>query len=102
MTITGREVSDDLFARIRATYTAIARELHDLVEHEHVATPFLFVGHSLGGALARVYYAMYPKDVRAIVFIDPMNETYNKNDPDREKNMALQEQSLTNAPAGVL
>jgi pimeloyl-ACP methyl ester carboxylesterase len=84
------------------TYVALATELHELLQHEHVPAPFVLVGHSYGGILARVYCARYPADVRAIVFVDPMNETFINNDPEHGKNIALQEASLKDAPPGVL
>src|SRR6476469_700863 len=38
------------------SYTNIATELHTLLHHENIAPPYLIVGHSYGGPLARVFY----------------------------------------------
>ncbi len=84
------------------SYAAIVHELHDLLLHEKVATPVVFVGHSYGGALARVFYQTYPSEVNGIVFVDPLNEVFINNDPARDKNLALQESSLAGAPPGPI
>lgn len=49
--------------------TAVA-ELHRLLEASGEMRPFVFVGHSLGGMLARVYDARYPGELSAAVMID--------------------------------
>ena len=82
------------------SYVALANELHEIVDHEKVQRPFVFVGHSYGGALARVYTKLYPADVSGVVFIDPMSELFIANDTEREKHLAQQETSLLNAPPG--
>jgi len=45
-------------------------ELHALLGAAGVAGPYVMVGHSFGGMLARVYAARYPKDVAGLVLID--------------------------------
>lgn len=45
-------------------------ELHALLEAAGVARPFVYVGHSLGGMLARVYHRRYPEELAAAVYID--------------------------------
>ncbi|MGZ4809759.1 MAG: alpha/beta fold hydrolase [Thermoanaerobaculia bacterium] len=83
------------------TYVAIANELHAVLQQEKFPSPFLYAGHSYGGALARVYAQLYPADVSAIVFIEPMSEVFINSDPDREKHLAQQEAGLKGAPAGA-
>jgi len=46
------------------------RELHTLLDNAGEARPFVFVGHSLGGMLARVYHLRYPDDLAGAVYID--------------------------------
>lgn len=45
------------------------RELEQLLENAGIAAPYVLVGHSWGGALARLYAGTH-NDVRAVVFVD--------------------------------
>jgi pimeloyl-ACP methyl ester carboxylesterase len=54
----------------RHTALEKARDLHGLLEAAGVDGPFVLVGHSYGGMLARVYAAAYPKDVAGLVLLD--------------------------------
>jgi pimeloyl-ACP methyl ester carboxylesterase len=55
------------------TADRIARELHTLLERADVPGPYVIVGHSLGGAHARVFAHEYPAEVAGVVLIDSMN-----------------------------
>lgn len=46
-------------------------ELHRLVKATGIDTPFVYVGHSLGGMLGRVYYDRYTEDFAGLVMIEP-------------------------------
>lgn len=48
----------------------IAEELHSLLDSASELPPYVIVGHSLGGLLARVYTNQYPEDVAGVVFVD--------------------------------
>ena len=48
----------------------IAAELHRLLERGSEASPFVLVGHSLGGAFVRVFADRYPDEVAGLVFVD--------------------------------
>jgi pimeloyl-ACP methyl ester carboxylesterase len=50
-----------------------ARELHTLLQHAGVQGPYVIVGHSLGGAPARVFAHTYAPEVAGVVFIESMN-----------------------------
>jgi len=52
----------------------IATELHAILQNADVAPPYILVGHSLGGLHARVFAAMYPKEVTGLVLVDPTQE----------------------------
>ena len=48
-------------------------DLHALLAAAGEKPPFIFAGHSMGGALVQRYYWRYPNDVAAIVAVDPAN-----------------------------
>ena len=50
---------------------AAADQLAALVKAAHLATPFIYVGHSLGANFGEIYQARYPRDVVALVLIEP-------------------------------
>ncbi|MDO7877337.1 alpha/beta fold hydrolase [Hymenobacter sp. ASUV-10] len=57
---------------VRTDAEVVAR-LHALLKRERIAPPYLLVGHSLGGALVRLFAATYPGEVAGLVLIDPTN-----------------------------
>ncbi|HWZ42527.1 MAG TPA: alpha/beta hydrolase [Candidatus Saccharimonadales bacterium] len=50
----------------------ITRDLHGLLDALHVPRPFLFIGHSFGGFIARYYVHRYPEEVAGLVLVDPV------------------------------
>jgi pimeloyl-ACP methyl ester carboxylesterase len=53
-----------------------AGELRNLLRAAGVAPPYLLVSHSLGGAHARRYAQLWPKEIAGLVFLDPADERY--------------------------
>ena len=51
-----------------------AYELHTLMEAARIKAPYVLVGHSIGGLIARVYAGMYPDEVAGMVLVDPTHE----------------------------
>jgi pimeloyl-ACP methyl ester carboxylesterase len=51
-----------------------AYELHTLLKAARIKAPYVLVGHSIGGLIARVYAGQYPKEVAGIVLVDPTHE----------------------------
>jgi pimeloyl-ACP methyl ester carboxylesterase len=47
------------------------RELHALLAEARVNGPYVLVGHSYGGRIARVYAKVYPREVVGMALIDP-------------------------------
>jgi len=56
------------------TMKQAAYDLHRLLTTAGIHGPYIMVGHSLGGALVRVFATEYPNDVAGIVLVDPGND----------------------------
>jgi pimeloyl-ACP methyl ester carboxylesterase len=50
-------------------------ELHQLLERAGVRPPYVLVGHSYGGLVARVFADEYPGDVAGMVLVDATHES---------------------------
>lgn len=46
------------------------QEVHAALKSAGITGPYVLVGHSLGGVIARLYAAQYPDEVAGIVFVD--------------------------------
>ncbi len=56
------------------TVPEMADELHGLLLAAEVPGPYVLVGHSMGGFIARFYAATYPDDVVGMVLVDAYSE----------------------------
>jgi pimeloyl-ACP methyl ester carboxylesterase len=56
------------------TFAQINLELHDALTKLGEHAPFLMVGHSYGGPVARNFALTYPKEVAGMVFVDAAHE----------------------------
>lgn len=54
----------------------IARDLRALLRAAHVPGPYVLVGHSYGGLVARLFATIYPRRVAGLVSIDAQNEDF--------------------------
>jgi pimeloyl-ACP methyl ester carboxylesterase len=55
-----------------APFTAlhVARQLHDLLKTSGIESPYVIVGHSMGGLLVRMFADQYPDNVAGMVLLD--------------------------------
>jgi pimeloyl-ACP methyl ester carboxylesterase len=51
-----------------------AFELHLLLQNAKLPPPYILVGHSYGGMLARLFAMTYPHDVAGLVLVDSLHE----------------------------
>jgi pimeloyl-ACP methyl ester carboxylesterase len=51
-----------------------AYELHTLLKTAQIKGPYVLVGHSLGGLIARVYTSQYPDEVAGLLLVDTTHE----------------------------
>jgi pimeloyl-ACP methyl ester carboxylesterase len=73
--VTGEDIED--FKKSRSdpvdqptTLQDGARDLHALLKASGERGPYVLVGHSMGGAISRLYASEYPQDVSGLVLID--------------------------------
>lgn len=55
------------------TANQIADDLHALLRASGLRTPYVLVGHSLGGIYVRTFTAKYPEEVIGMVLVDALN-----------------------------
>jgi pimeloyl-ACP methyl ester carboxylesterase len=56
------------------TPSAIANDMHALIEKANFSQPVVLVGHSLGGFNVKLAAALFPEDVAGLVLIDPSED----------------------------
>jgi pimeloyl-ACP methyl ester carboxylesterase len=61
------------------TIDTMAFELQALLVKENIKPPYILVGHSMGGSIARCFVNMYPEKVLGMIFLDPAHEEEFKN-----------------------
>jgi len=67
-------------------------DLHALLSAAAEVGPFVFVGHSYGGLVARLYPSTYPEDVCGLVLVDALGEGLR--DAETPKQWAIQRKLL--------
>ncbi|MEI8365654.1 MAG: alpha/beta hydrolase [Parachlamydiaceae bacterium] len=55
------------------TFDQMINELRTLLTKKGINPPYILVGHSLGGPIARYYQSQYPEDVVGMVFVDALH-----------------------------
>jgi len=69
------------------TSRVIATELHDMLHAAQIASPYILVGHSMGGYDVRVYAGMYPGEVAGMVLVDASHPDQENRFPPELKSM---------------
>lgn len=60
------------------TPTAIATELHQMLEAAQIAPPYVLVGHAAGSFYVRAFAERYPDEVASLVLVEPAHEKLGK------------------------
>lgn len=58
----------------KRTPDLMAADLHAMLHAAGIAPPYVLAGHSIGGIIARRFYALCPREVAGIVLIDSSHE----------------------------
>jgi pimeloyl-ACP methyl ester carboxylesterase len=66
----------------------MAEELHTMLVNANIPAPYILVGHSLGGSVARQFAAKYPNEVAGLVMVDSAHEQQMKHFPEALVKMA--------------
>lgn len=66
-------------APVPRTIETLVADLHTLLTNAKVSSPYVLVGHSLGGLLTRLYASRYPNEIAGMVLVDSAHE----DEPDR-------------------
>jgi pimeloyl-ACP methyl ester carboxylesterase len=57
------------------------REIHEALKYAGIKGPYVLVGHSFGGLVARLYAGQYPNEVAGLVFVDHAFAMINRRPP---------------------
>lgn len=66
----GMAWSDTVSSNSQPSDAERVKELHLLLENAGVYAPYVLVGYSIGGLVARLYASQYPADVAGMVLVD--------------------------------
>lgn len=66
----GTAWSDPIPSHAHATCSDRVHELHELLTNAHIDGPYVLVGFSIGGLVARLYAARYPTETAGMVLVD--------------------------------
>ena len=69
------------------TARTAARDLRALLDHSGQTGPYILVGHSFGGLIARVFEQDYPESVAGLILVDPVVRAEWRNLPDARRRM---------------
>lgn len=63
-------------SRQERTIPNMVSELRQILKQEDCKSPYILVGHSLGGLITRYFASNYPNEVKGLLILDPAPESY--------------------------
>jgi pimeloyl-ACP methyl ester carboxylesterase len=63
-------------SRIERTLPNMVKELRSILKNQNINSPYILVGHSLGGLITRHFTSNYPSEVKGLLLLDPAPESY--------------------------
>ena len=63
-------------SRIERTIPNMVLELKAILEDQNINPPYILVGHSLGSLITRYFSSNYPNEVKGLLLLDPVPESY--------------------------
>jgi pimeloyl-ACP methyl ester carboxylesterase len=58
------------------TIPNMVSELRNILMDQNIDPPYILVGHSMGGMIIRYYSSNYPDEVKGLLLLDPVPESY--------------------------
>lgn len=63
-------------SRLERTIPNMVLELRRILQQEKINPPYILVGHSMGGLINRYFASAYPAEVKGLLLLDPVPESY--------------------------
>lgn len=63
-------------SRLERTIPNMMNELKNILEHEKINPPYVLIAHSMGGYITRYFADRHPHDVKGMLLLDPVSESF--------------------------
>ena len=63
-------------SRLERTIPNMVDELRSILKNQNISSPYILVGHSMGGLIVRYFASVYPDEVKGLLLLDPSPESF--------------------------